>query len=211
MGTRATLHRWALQTAFQSVLRVCRERSPQPRRERNLKMKRAILANHGGPDRARCAGGRQRGGGESGDLRQSRWPWLYRHLSLDVNGGQAVSGTGTLSILGLNNAPIVLITASTPGNEAIPTTSASVATTARTTSTSTKPTRSAATACCSTSARPRRNGASIPSSPSGRKGRATPLPSPATSAGPSIRTSKAARWPLRPARFLSPQLGRWAC
>jgi len=36
-------------------------------------------------------------------------------LSLDVNGGQAVSGTGTLSILGLNNAPLVLITASTPG------------------------------------------------------------------------------------------------
>ena len=41
-------------------------------------------------------------------------------LSLDVNGGQAVSGTGTLSILGLNNAPIVLITASTPGNEGAP-------------------------------------------------------------------------------------------
>ena len=40
-------------------------------------------------------------------------------LSLDVNGGQAVSGTGTLSILGLNNAPIVLITASTPGNEVV--------------------------------------------------------------------------------------------
>jgi PEP-CTERM motif len=41
-------------------------------------------------------------------------------LSLDVNGGQAVSGTGTLSILGLNNAPIVLITASTPGASGYP-------------------------------------------------------------------------------------------
>jgi hypothetical protein len=38
-------------------------------------------------------------------------------LSLDVSGGQAVSGTGTLSILGMTNAPLVLITASTPGNE----------------------------------------------------------------------------------------------
>ena len=38
-------------------------------------------------------------------------------LSLDVTGGQAVSGTGTLSILGLTNAPLVLITTSTPGNE----------------------------------------------------------------------------------------------
>ena len=41
-------------------------------------------------------------------------------LSLDVNGGQAVSGTGTLSILGLKNAPIVLITASTPGASGYP-------------------------------------------------------------------------------------------
>jgi len=41
-------------------------------------------------------------------------------LSLDVNGGQAVSGTGTLSILGLNNAPLVLITASTPGASGYP-------------------------------------------------------------------------------------------
>src|ERR1700722_21020426 len=41
-------------------------------------------------------------------------------LSLDVSGGQAVSGTGTLSILGLNNAPLVLITTSTPGNEGGP-------------------------------------------------------------------------------------------
>jgi hypothetical protein len=41
-------------------------------------------------------------------------------LSLDVSGGQAVSGTGTLSILGLNKAPVVLITASTPGNEGGP-------------------------------------------------------------------------------------------
>ena len=132
-------------------------------------------------------------------------------LSLDVNGGQAVSGTGTLSILGLNNAPIVLITASTPGNEAVPMTGFrgndgtdyfdldqaypissngllfDVGTT------------TAVQWGLSRSSR------------SGRKGRATPLPSPATSAGPSIGTSKAARWPLRPARFLSPQLGRWAC
>ena len=41
-------------------------------------------------------------------------------LSLDVSGGLAVSGTGTLSILGLNNAPLVLITTSTPGNEGGP-------------------------------------------------------------------------------------------
>ena len=41
-------------------------------------------------------------------------------LSLDVSGGQAVSGAGTLSILGLNNAPLVLITTSTPGNEGGP-------------------------------------------------------------------------------------------
>jgi len=41
-------------------------------------------------------------------------------LSLDVNGGQAVSGPGTLSILGLNNAPLVLITASTPGASGYP-------------------------------------------------------------------------------------------
>jgi hypothetical protein len=41
-------------------------------------------------------------------------------LSLDVSSGQAVSGTGTLSILGLNNAPLVLITTSTPGNEGGP-------------------------------------------------------------------------------------------
>ena len=38
-------------------------------------------------------------------------------VSLDVTGGQATSGTGTLSILGLTNAPLVLITTSTPGNE----------------------------------------------------------------------------------------------
>lgn len=41
-------------------------------------------------------------------------------LSLDVNGGQAVSGAGTLSILGLDNAPLVLITTSSPGNEGNP-------------------------------------------------------------------------------------------
>jgi PEP-CTERM motif len=38
-------------------------------------------------------------------------------LSLDVAGGLAISGTGTLSIVGLTNAPLVLITTSTPGNE----------------------------------------------------------------------------------------------
>jgi hypothetical protein len=42
-------------------------------------------------------------------------------LSLDVTGGQATSGTGTLSILGLTNAPLVLITTSTLGNEGFPT------------------------------------------------------------------------------------------
>jgi hypothetical protein len=41
-------------------------------------------------------------------------------LSLDVSGGQAVSGTGTLSIVGLNKAPLVLITASTLGDENAP-------------------------------------------------------------------------------------------
>ena len=41
-------------------------------------------------------------------------------LSLDVSGGQAVSGTGTLSILGLDNAPLVLITATTPGAQGYP-------------------------------------------------------------------------------------------
>ena len=41
-------------------------------------------------------------------------------LSLDVNGGQAVSGTGTLSILGLSNTPVVLITASTSGASGYP-------------------------------------------------------------------------------------------
>ena len=41
-------------------------------------------------------------------------------LSLDVTGGQVTSGTGTLSILGLTNAPLVLITTSSPGNEGFP-------------------------------------------------------------------------------------------
>jgi hypothetical protein len=41
-------------------------------------------------------------------------------LSLDVTGGQATSGTGTLSILGFTNAPLVLITTSSPGNEGNP-------------------------------------------------------------------------------------------
>ena len=39
-------------------------------------------------------------------------------LSLNVSGGQAVSGSGTLSILGMTNAPLVMITASTSYNEA---------------------------------------------------------------------------------------------
>jgi hypothetical protein len=130
-------------------------------------------------------------------------------LSLDVNGGQAVSGTGTLSILGLNNAPIVLITASTPGASGYPnnligyrgndgTDYFNLA----------KPTRSAPTACCSTWARPRRSRGTSRSSPSGRKGRAMPPPSSATSAGLSITTSKAARWPRRLTRCRSPPLGR---
>jgi hypothetical protein len=41
-------------------------------------------------------------------------------LSLDVTDGQATSGTGTLSILGFTNAPLVLITTSSPGNEGTP-------------------------------------------------------------------------------------------
>jgi PEP-CTERM motif len=41
-------------------------------------------------------------------------------LSLDVTGGQVTSGTGTLSILGFTNAPLVLITTSSPGNEGTP-------------------------------------------------------------------------------------------
>jgi PEP-CTERM motif len=36
---------------------------------------------------------------------------------LDVVGGQAVSGTGSIDILGLSSAPLVLITPSTSGNE----------------------------------------------------------------------------------------------
>jgi hypothetical protein len=39
-------------------------------------------------------------------------------LSLNVSGGQAVSGGGTLSSLGMTNAPLVMITESTPYNEA---------------------------------------------------------------------------------------------
>jgi hypothetical protein len=41
-------------------------------------------------------------------------------IVLDVVGGQAVSGTGQVSIFGLVNAPMVLITALTPGNETSP-------------------------------------------------------------------------------------------
>jgi hypothetical protein len=40
--------------------------------------------------------------------------------TLDVVAGHAISGTGQISIFGLSNAPIVLITPSTPGNEAVP-------------------------------------------------------------------------------------------
>ena len=114
-------------------------------------------------------------------------------LSLDVSGGLAVSGAGTLSILGLNKAPLVLITASTPATRVSADRLASAPTTARTISASTKPSRSAPMACCSTSARPRRSGGSIPCSPFGRTGLATPPHSPAMSAGPSITTCKAAR------------------
>ena len=38
-------------------------------------------------------------------------------LALDVVGNEAVSGTGTLTTLGMHNAPIVMITSSTAGNE----------------------------------------------------------------------------------------------
>ena len=41
-------------------------------------------------------------------------------ITLDVVGGQAISGTGIIDIFGLSNAPMVLITPSTPGNEASP-------------------------------------------------------------------------------------------
>lgn len=50
----------------------------------------------------------------SGDLAG----YLYTgELSLDVVGNEVVDGTGSLSILGLHNAPIVMITSTTPGNE----------------------------------------------------------------------------------------------
>jgi len=38
-------------------------------------------------------------------------------VTLDVTGGQASSGTGTINASGYTNVPIVLITTSTPGNE----------------------------------------------------------------------------------------------
>jgi hypothetical protein len=41
-------------------------------------------------------------------------------ISLDVVGGQAISGSGYINILGLSKAPLVLITSSTPGNEGTP-------------------------------------------------------------------------------------------
>jgi hypothetical protein len=42
------------------------------------------------------------------------------NVVLDVVGGQAVSGTGSINILGLSSAPLVLITTSTPYNETSP-------------------------------------------------------------------------------------------
>jgi len=41
-------------------------------------------------------------------------------MTLDVVSGQAQSGTGYISILGLTDVPMVLITPSTPGNETNP-------------------------------------------------------------------------------------------
>lgn len=38
-------------------------------------------------------------------------------ITLDVEGGQAISGSGEINILGLTNAPIVLITTATAGDE----------------------------------------------------------------------------------------------
>lgn len=45
---------------------------------------------------------------------------FFGNITLDVVGGQAISGTGTISILGLSGVPMVLITPSTPGNESSP-------------------------------------------------------------------------------------------
>lgn len=42
------------------------------------------------------------------------------NITLDVSGGQAIDGTGTISIFGLSNVAMVLITPSTPGNETNP-------------------------------------------------------------------------------------------
>jgi hypothetical protein len=42
------------------------------------------------------------------------------NITLDVVGGQAISGTGEITILGLADVPMVLITPSTPGNETSP-------------------------------------------------------------------------------------------
>jgi hypothetical protein len=41
-------------------------------------------------------------------------------ITLDVVGGQALSGTGQITIFGFSNAPMVLITTGTPGNETAP-------------------------------------------------------------------------------------------
>lgn len=38
-------------------------------------------------------------------------------ITLDVVGGQAISGSGYINYLGLTDVPLVLITTSTPGNE----------------------------------------------------------------------------------------------
>ena len=65
------------------------------------------LANHGGANRARGARGRQRGGPESGDPGDLQGQDFTGLLSLNVNGDEAVSGKGYLSIVGLNKAPIV--------------------------------------------------------------------------------------------------------
>jgi hypothetical protein len=42
---------------------------------------------------------------------------FFGDITLDVVGGQAISGGGEISILGLSDAPMVLITPSTPGDE----------------------------------------------------------------------------------------------
>jgi hypothetical protein len=41
-------------------------------------------------------------------------------ITLNVVGGQAISGSGSINFLGLTDVPLVLITSSTPGNEGGP-------------------------------------------------------------------------------------------